>query len=288
MQPRILLNLLLLAIIAALVALVVYEPGIEAPPAAAKFSPLKADEIARIKIAIKNEAPIILEKTDHQWWLQTPVRLRADEAMAKHILTLLDETSFADYPAASMDPATTGLSEPQIQLWFNDTEIDLGKRNPLQQQRYAQIGARVHMITDKMTYRLSGDYSRYVSRALLPESARIQRLELPGLRLTQIEGKWEVEPAQPTASADDLQILIDHWRQARAMDVTPYQAAASEGKIRLDLAGETVEFDILETAPEFILGRKDLGVRYHMLDSALPQLLRLASPHGAPEETPKP
>ncbi len=284
MQTRILLNLALLLIIAALVALVMYEPGIETPPAAAKLSALKAEDIAHLKIAIKNESPIILEKAADQWWLQTPVRLRADETTVKSILTLLDETSYADYPAASFDLATVGLSEPQIQLWFNETEIRLGKRNPLQQQRYAQIGDRVHMITDKVSHRLSGDYSRYVSRALLPEGARIQRLELPELRLAQIEGKWEVEPAQPAASADDLQILIDHWRQARAMDVAPYQSAESEGKIRIDLGGETAEFDILETAPEFILGRKDLGVQYYMPDSVMGQLLRL----GTREATPKP
>ncbi|MEW5755663.1 MAG: DUF4340 domain-containing protein [Pseudomonadota bacterium] len=279
MQSRTLLNVVLLLLIAGLVALVVYEPGIEPPAEPAKLSPLKADDISRIKIVLKNEAPIILEKTDTHWWLQTPVRLRADETTVKHILTLLDETSFADYPAAGLDPATTGLNDPPIQLWFNDAEIRLGKRNPLQQQRYALSGGRVHMITDKVSHRLSGDHTRYVARTLLPENARIQRLELPDLRLEQVEGKWKVTPEQPQASADDLQILIDHWRRTQAMDVTPYQATEGEGTIRIDLDGETVEFDILETAPEFILGRKDLAVQYHMLDSALGQLLRLNSSH---------
>lgn len=184
MRNRILLNLALLLLLVALALVTFYEPGIEPEQAPQKLSAQAPASIAQIRIQHPQAAPIILRREQQQWWLTTPLRMPADESMVNHLLNLVGETSHARYPSAEMNLTAIGLEAPILTIWLDEIEFRFGKRNPLQQHRYVQVGDQVHMITDTLTHRLSSDHLSYLSRRLTP-TQEIHAIQLPEQRIVQ-------------------------------------------------------------------------------------------------------
>lgn len=277
MRPRTLLNLGLLVLLALLVALAVYEPGIAPEAEQARLTARTAQDITRIEIQRRDHSPIRLQKEGQQWWLLTPLRMPANEALVRNILAILASPSKGPYAIGKLNPAEAGLADSRLTLRLDDIEIRFGNRNPLDQQRYVQLGDQVHLIADTLSHRLSDTFTDYVSLRLLPEASQPADITLPHQRLAQEDGRWQLTPPDAAISADDIQAYVDAWKHAWSLKVAPYQAGPVEGVFTLKLAGtETpVRLDILATDPELILGRKDLGVQYHMGDVSTARLMRV-------------
>lgn len=277
MQARTLLNLGLLALLALLAWLAVYEPGIAPKPEQPRLTARDPQQIARIEVLRRGEPPVRLQKEGAQWWLLAPRRMPANEALVRNMLDILGAPAQGPYAIAQVDPAALGLAESRLSLRLDDLEIRFGNRNPLDQQRYVQTGDQVHLIADTLSHRLTSDFADYASLRLLPEGSQPQEITLPRQRLAQEGGLWRLTPADPAISADDIQAYVDAWKYAWAIRTAAYPPGATEGAITLRLAGQEqpLRLDILATEPELILGRKDLGVQYHMGDASAAHLMRV-------------
>jgi hypothetical protein len=121
-----------------------------------------------------------------------------------------------------------------------------------------------------------------VDNAILLPNSVLTQLDLPGLRLQLQAGEWRQLPLS-TATAlssqpqlGEIKALIDAWVGAQALEVSQYGSDVAESNIELFFAdGAKMELEILARHPELILGRRDLGLRYHFSADQAEHLLML-------------
>jgi hypothetical protein len=270
------LNLLLAALALGLVAAVYFSREKPEPPPSPLTS-LNADDINRILIRHTGRSDIRLERRGSEWWLTAPVETRAEPVEASAILDLATRASQRRYPAADMNLAELGLDSPDWSVQLNDVRIEFGGLDPIESRRYARLGDTIHLVEDPPSAALDADYYDLVARRLLPENAKIARIELPGLSLARTgKGGWSVTPAGADRGADAAQQLADAWRQAQAMWITALDRGKRvQGTVEIRAGEERYRFTILDRQDQLVLARPELGVQFTLpktLDSDLFEL----------------
>ncbi|GAB6067501.1 hypothetical protein JCM13664_08190 [Methylothermus subterraneus] len=211
-------------------------------------------------------------RAEDVWRMTEPFQALADAYHIQQLLDLPKQTSPTRYPAAGMDLARFELQPPQAIVRLDAVEFRFGGQNPLNFQRYLQVGDVIHLLDDALFYSLTAPATTWVEHQLLPQGP-LQALELPGWRITATEaGGWTSEPAAPAA---DLERLVDTWRTARAVQITPAteEPSPEQPRIRVSIAGQTLEFVVLQREPELILLRPEQKLRYHFYGSVGQNLL---------------
>jgi hypothetical protein len=258
MSSRTLLNLLLLAGLGALVALTVYEPGIE-KPTTTQLTALNANDITELTLKRPDQIDIVLQRKAGGWRMERPYRAPATPFLDQNLTELLSATASADYPLAELDETLVGLSPAGAILELGKTTLRFGDVEPVHGNRYVQAGDRVYLIPDHLAVYTSVEAIELLSPALLPVDSRITGIELPALSVTntgddatgmktpartlrRVEGLWTlrehseqtrqatpvtrsessskpVTQAMPALSGDDLIRWLDEWRYAQAIDI---------------------------------------------------------------------
>lgn len=261
-RTRLWINIALLLAVGVLVMLVVLRPDSDAG-SDDRITSLEPDAIERIRVEGEDRPPVTLERRGEHWWLTEPWEIEASRPRAEDLSALATTRSFSRYDAAGLDLARYGLAPARMRLWLNDTLIELGDTNPVNRQRYARIGDRVHLIDDTHTFILTSTLASYLGPRLLPREPGITRIELPALDATRTEtGGWQSDTG---LDSDGLQALVSAWHSAEALWSKDYEAPADKEfpRVRITLDdGETVEFAILSTTPDLVLARPGLGVAY--------------------------
>lgn len=289
MTPRNWLNLALLGGVLLLLLVVVYQPGLEGPPPLERLTALAPTQIAQIRIERSTGDTIQLAKAVSGWVLQTPLTLPANSFRVEALLQVAEAPVHARMQATTISLAEFALDQPRVRLWLDNIEIAFGSTEPLSGWRYVRIGDTVSLITDTSYFDLVDEFTAFADTALLPADARLLQIDLPTLRLVRLrEGGWMQAPNRaqqpPTAdvSMDMLNALHDAWRFARALQVRPFVAAEYESMaegdaVFISVAGMEMplRFDILSRAPQLVLARADIGVQYHLPESAAGRLLNL-------------
>lgn len=289
MTPRNWLNLVLLGSVLLLLLVVVYQPGLEEPPPLEPLTTLEPTQIAQIRIERGTGDTIQLAKAASGWVLQAPLLLPANSSRVESVLQVAAAPVHARMQAATLSLAEFTLDQPRVRLWLDNIEITFGGTEPLSGRRYVRIGDTVSLITDTSYFALVGEFTAFADTALLPAGAKILQIDLPTLRLVRMrEGDWMQAPNRaqqpPTAdvSMDMLNALHDAWHSARALQVRPFAPAehasmVEEDAVFISVAGREMplRFDILSRAPQLVLARTDIGVQYHLPESAAGRLLNL-------------
>ncbi len=276
MNPRNLLNLGLLLAVLVLGGLIWFAQ--QEPPEAEpeRLTMLTEADITRIEIRPARRADALLERRGAEWWLAEPFTARADRARVDAAIGLARARSEARYSASAVDARQAGLDEPALVLRIDDTTLELGGTEPLHGRRFVRVGDSVHLIVDRYSYLLQGGVASLVSPQLLPTGARLQAITLPGLRLLQRDGQWQLADGE-ASSADAVQTLVDEWRHARALRVSRDEGGAAGESVTLRLAGDAppLRFILQRGEDEVLLVRPDLGLAYHFTPSVAKRLLAL-------------
>jgi hypothetical protein len=274
------LNLALLILVVGLAALVYWLSTRDEAPQIETLATLDTSTVERIVIERRERPGILLEKRTSGWWLVAPIDIAASSFRVNSILELPQTQSRASYGAEELELARYGLEPPRASVTFGELRFDFGDINPVNRYRYVRIGDRVHLVSDLLFDTLNADVASYVGPRLLPEGTKITRLALPALTVTRsAEVGWDLAPAQPEASADDVQRLIDEWQRAEALWAKPYAATEPEGVIEVGLDdGRVLRFEIAETKPDLVLARPDLELQYTLEPSTASRLLELEPP----------
>jgi len=281
MSSRLWLNLGLLVLVGVLVLLVVYEPGKEAPPQPATLTTLLPEQVHHILITRQNDEPIELEKTGAQWWMRRPWPLPANDFRVQSLLRLLQAETPGPHDLARFDRTRFGLDQPLATVTFNrELSIEFGATTPLQQRRYLAVGNQLHTLFDSFYYQVAGKPVVYLSQALLPPGANIEKLVLPELTLTRQNGNWRITPPRTHLSADAPVELVDQWRTVQALSVRPVDKPAGKADIEITLQGqpEPLRFRLRQSGESATLTRMDPGLEYTLAPDKLAQLLTLPAP----------
>lgn len=279
------LNLALAVMAAGLAAAVLLSQKKE-PPRGEPLTPLTPAAIEHVVIAHPGKPEIHLDKQNGRWMLTAPVNADTDLLNVNGLLAVAASEVKTKLNAADVQRSALGLDPPGYTVKFNDTVIQFGGVESLRYQRYVAVGDRIDLIDDPPSSTLDDDYSDLVSKALLPEKAEIQKIEVPGLSLTRsADGKsWEATPAG--GSAADLQALADAWINARAMwcqyDNAPASAEVTGGDaVTITLKDRKLQFRVVSRDPQFVLAAPELRLRYTLGKTEVDKLLRLPAPKPA-------
>ena len=272
MKTRLLLNLVLVCVVAALALVVVFEPGKEKP----QSTPLtQIDDSGIVSFTLQSpHETLVFERKDGRWWITSPLTAPANEIRVRQLLEVAKADTDAQYPLKTEELARYELDQPSATLVIGDTTIRFGGSDPIDMRRYVQVGDTLYLVRDDFSHHLNASATDYINKKLLPEDAKIASVVLPGLNAKLgAEGKWILEPApaDPSAAAT---ALSNAWQSARAIEVKRLEKPARGDIIRVGLAdGSAAEFVILQRDPELILARSDWGIQYEMVGEIAKQLL---------------
>lgn len=286
MKSRMVLNLILALLVVVLGLLALYEPGKAPPEAPPQLTTLPRSEAQTLRVVQANGTTVELRRIEDDWRLQAPIEAPANAFRVNGMLDLLQARTFNRFAADADALARYGLAEPRARLTINDQlTIAFGETAPLDQRRYVQVDGDIALIADTHFYKLLGDVGAFASPRLLPEGAQVIRLELPDLSVSRDDqGRWQVQPPAPGASADSPAMLTDAWERARAMEVTRLTGEAAGTPLRVELAGvaEPLVFFKDERDGDVVLLRPDLQLVYQLAPATAAELLTLPEPPVSP------
>lgn len=285
MKKRLLLNLGLAVMVAALVLVVWFEPGIDREAGSVRLTTLAAEEISTIRIQRSGQDEIELERgKDGQWRLTAPLQAPANEFRIEPLLQIAGATSHVRFAAEPGELAGFGLDPPRAVLRIDAVDIAFGDTEPLDHRRYVQIGNIVHLVDDHYLHRLQLGPASFVSNRLLPAGSHPVRLALPDFTIEQdAQGRWSIDPEQEI-SMDALNQIVDAWTHASALLVEVYDGGEAQGKISISLQGseQPLEYLVIESQVDFVLALPEAGLVYHLGSDQGDRMLKPAPDLDAP------
>jgi Domain of unknown function (DUF4340) len=160
MKNRWLLNLIMLAVVAGLVAFLYLRPKAQVEDVAKhEVSQLKLADFKAIKVEFPTAAPVSFEKVNDFWFMTAPHKLRADQLSVQRILSIIAAKSKEKYSTA--DLAKYGLDNPQLRLKLTNSageeSFSFGTFNPVTEEQYVAYKDSVFL--------LPGSYAEATKRA---------------------------------------------------------------------------------------------------------------------------
>jgi len=266
MKSRWIMNLLLLVGIVALGLVARYEPGIEAPTETQAITTLRVDDVHRMHVnrPLRDDL-VLVRRSPGNWIIDRPAPLPAEDFKIRALARLAEQKPVRSYPAADMDLATLQLSPPYATIFLNDTPVEFGNLEPIDDLRYVRVGERVHLIPDNYLPLMESSFTQFVRDRLLDKDARVEAIRLPDLSLSRTEQGWQMDPDQGLSAAV-LQQFVDIWQDASALNVQAANPEQSGDAIEIRLKGKEtpVRLQIISRKPELVLVRPDYGIQYRM------------------------
>lgn len=273
-------NLILLLIVIGLIILLYlppHEPEIQ--PATQRFD-IAAESVTTIRLDRGANDQVVLQKQAGQWWMTSPRKWPANHSRVQSLLKLLQQTHYGQFSAQAQDLSNYGLQTPLASIHFDQTTFNFGSTEQLNHRRYLQYRQEIYMIDDRGFYNVIALMPRYLSNRLLGEDEKIIALTLPGLSLTQKDGKWQ--SSQNEFHADDIVRLLQDWQTASALSVDIDEKSEIKDKpvieLRLNTQDAPISFAIIQRQPDLLLLRLDNRLLYQLHPHQAHQLLQLQSP----------
>jgi hypothetical protein len=219
------------------------------------------------------------------WYLQEPVAIPADSEKVSALLGLLNTNSFRQYQIKSENLAKLGLQPPGWEIHLDDTVIEFGKTEPIDQKRFVLVNNTVHLINDQFSQYRFGSPLMLANLDILPVDKSVRELHLPDKVIKKVDGQWQSTPSMDTMTQTRYKELIDQWRYAQAVrvamaDETNKRRFNNDKKsvtVYLEQAAQPVHFTIERNENDFIVTNEDWGVRYYLSHTAGEKLLQLKS-----------
>jgi len=270
------LNAALLAAVIALAALIHFKSAQEGPAEHA-LSALKAGDARSIRVERPGAAPILLERTQDDWFITAPFAARADGPRVQRLLEIAGAR--AAHKLAATGLARFDLERPAARLIIDGQVFSFGLVNAATREHYVMTGDAVYPVHLRYGAALPAGAADLTSRQLFGPGEVPVRFELDPYTVEERDGKWVLSGAPHDLSQDDLIRWVEHWRMAAAARVGPLTRAKALARIRIRLKdGGALTLNLLAREPELVLARPDEQLQYHFLADAGKRLL---SPPGA-------
>ncbi len=263
MDKRTKTNILLLGLI---VLLLFISTGIDKEEQVVlnRVSNIDAGTITDIRVSRKNGEDYVFIKQADGWHMQSPLQYLANETRINAMLRMLKAESHAELEPAAVQLARFELDDPDVTLQLNEHVFRFGNTDGIDQRRYVLFNDKIYMVNDFLYQQLETNAEFFADTRLLKQGAKIATLAFPDNTLQQIDGVWQMQ--QPIdIKPGQIERLVYSWENAVAISVSSYKEPETDIPITITTAdNRTLPFNIVDTDPHLILGRKDLGLQYHM------------------------
>lgn len=258
MKSRIVLNLVLFTLVAGIGLLLYFKTHGKASNEY-RLSTQRPGDIKNINI--DKPAALTLEKRGHDWYITRPFTARANAFQVEHLLEILSAASKQRF--AANDLTRFDLDQPQASLTLGKQVFSFGALNPLTAEQYVATADNVYLVPPRYGAAVGMPPNSYLNHLLLAESEIPTGFDLPGYKLTRVNGIWSVSPAPAEISQDQLNRFADEWRYAYSIASEPAKPAPYTEQIKITLDnGGSVLLHILQKQPQLILLRDDEMIAY--------------------------
>ncbi len=148
---RLILNLILLSIVAALVTFVITRDDKSKVLHSTLYDKSIGEEATKIVIHAKGNKDVVLENVDEQWKVTAPEQFDADKEKVRHLFTLLSENADTHYDIADKNLADFGLDKENLSVSFNGVKLIFGDYNDVSQKRYILKGDKMYLISETVS-----------------------------------------------------------------------------------------------------------------------------------------
>ncbi|HEY5603845.1 MAG TPA: DUF4340 domain-containing protein [Gammaproteobacteria bacterium] len=300
-------NLVLLLLAASLALVIWLQPFSSPPPKPVLLTGVDPNSISAIRLTSGRELLFALEKRSlagaSTWYLSDPAVMPANSDKVKQLLELLSTDSVRQYEIKLENLAKLGLNPPGWEIALDETVIQFGKTEPIEQRRYVRVGTldgsttgtsagtlveatagnTVHLINDRFSQYNFGSPYMLANLDILPVDKSVTEVHLPDKVVKRVDGQWQSTPSDEAISQSTFNEFIDEWRYAQALRVTLADKHASDKNakpvtIYLEKAEQPVHLTVESTGQDFIITNKDWGVRYYLANNTGKRLLQIAPP----------
>lgn len=287
MKHRWLVNGLLALTVLVLAGIAILKPGKQDESGTKQLSTINIDTINTIRLGRSHLADIEFSKTENKWRMVRPLAARANPYNVEALLRIATGDTETTFSARDQSLEKFGLENARHRLKLDDHEIIVGAQHPLKNSRYVKFGNTIAVMPVYALRIIETTVTDFIDTRLLEEGTKLNRLKLEKMTLSLDQGKWLLSGEQkPGVSADQLNMFIEEWQQARALTVQKYSGRSPIQQIVLGLAGadyanKELRLAVLAYEPELVLYRKDEGLEYRFTSDVGKRLLKLPEPPPA-------
>lgn len=263
MRSRTLINVALLGLAAGLAIVIVLVPGEDEHDADRQanrepLSDVNPRAISSVRLEPGAGGTIALRRTEGAWDLVEPISIAANDFRIDTLLGVLEAPVHARIDADPGELDRFGLAAPQARILLDGEEILFGDTEPIHGRRYLLHDGRIALIDDAFFSHLSSSAANYVNPSPLGRDPNPRSIRL----------------SKESGDGKDAAELVDAWRDAKATAVRPFEPSLgwTEAIVVEGVDGEWY-FEVARTKYEIILGRRDLGIQYHLTKSTGARLL---------------
>ena len=259
MSPRLLINVGLLLTIIIVALILFFTEDKKQQNNTIYISDIGANTISTIYL--RNSADEIIEfsNINNYWKINNPLDISANPDRIKALLGLLSLASATKLPINEVQLEKLELEPARAILKFNEHEFAFGGVDAIDEYRYVLFKNNVYLIEDRLYPQLNSGLHFFIDNRLAPDK------NISSIIINEKEYLADKNPA-----------LIQSWSNARAMNITRYSGAETNGFITItDKGGTSLDYEIIADDERLRLARKEKGVEYHLLSTDRKELLKL-------------
>jgi hypothetical protein len=275
MKSRWKLNLVLLVLVVFIGVFLYSRPKEEV--AATKdyeVSTLKLAGINHIRAEFPAKAAVAFEKINGYWYIEQPYKTRADQMMVQKVLSIVAAKSIQRFPAE--DISRFGLDQPKLKLKLNEETFVFGTFNPVSGEQYVSYNGYVYLLPVNYSENAETQITEFIDKSPLKPDEKIAGFDFSGLEqfdsvplsLDIVNNEWKASLAKAKVDQKAMAEWFDaYWRYIRVQSVEPYIPNSKAKYPSFDIKltnGKKIYFEKLQESPEFLIGRPDEGMIYHV------------------------
>lgn len=280
MKKRWLLNLVMLALVAGLVAFLYLRPKAKIDaPLQHEVSNLKLADFTQVKVEFPAQAPTSFVKIDGLWRMTSPYKTRADQISVQRILAIIAAKSLEKFP--NTDLTKFGLDNPQLKLKLTkstgDEVFSFGTFNSVTEEQYVGYNNAVYLLPGSYAEAATTQAIELIDKTPLTKNeikqiagfdlSKLEQWQANALNIDLYDGNWKTNDTKAKITQNEMNEWLDFsWKQAQAKQVELYlpdrKVAYPSFNVKLK-DGKKVHFDKISEAPDLLLGRPDEGIMYH-------------------------
>ena len=280
MKKRWLLNLVMLAVVAGLVAFLYLRPKANMDaPSQHEVTNLKLADFTQVKVEFPTQKPTSFDKVDGVWRMTSPYKARADQISVQRILAIIAANSTEKFPNNNL--AKFGLDNPQLKLKLvkptGVEEFSFGTFNSITEEQYVSYKDAVYLLAGSYAEAASTQPIELIDKMPLTKSeakqiagfnfAHLEQWQANALNVDVSDGTWKTNEPKAKITQNEMNEWLDFsWKQAQAKQVELYTPDHKITYPSFDVKlkdGKKVHFDKIQEAPDLLLGRPDEGIMYH-------------------------